>query len=421
MQKCYLWVDYCCLNQDMDIVDEMQNFDKVMAVCDCIFTPLHVSLQPNLSTQSSLLSASFIPNDGSLLSESVTQSDDYFAKELCSVSKAEGTQYLNNSWCRLHMLYGATVPLYSQSSIAEEKEMDERKANGEFSAYYVDFEGDNPNDLRAAKFSPGLRVHTLCGRRPHLVYSSNESKAGRVPKILPLFHFLFYERYDPEQGEVFDAQQELPALKKLVMNLAPFVVFPSIGYDGEYDSEDGTVNGQGRYVYEDGSIYTGAFRSGRKHGQGYLIYSNGCMYAGNYKDDHMHGFGIYKYATGGVYAGKYIEDRKNGQGTYFYVNGDVYEGQLKDGKMNGMGVFRYTNGDVYEGEFKGDLKDGYGKLKYHSGAVFTGIYVEDRRCGHGVYEYTSGDVYDGDWKDGVMVWSSLNELRLYFLFFRSLE
>lgn len=79
--------------------------------------------------------------------------------------------------------------------------------------------------------------------------------------------------------------------------IRPIKVFPVIGYDGEYDSEDGSVNGHGRYVYEDGSIYTGAFKNGKKHGQGYLLYSNGCMYAGNYKDDHMHGYGIYKCKT----------------------------------------------------------------------------------------------------------------------------
>lgn len=92
------------------------------------------------------------------------------------------------------------------------------------SAYYVDFDGDSLTDLRAANFSPGLRIHTLCGRRAHLTYSQNESTLGRVPKILPLFHFLFYERYDPEQGELVNIARELPGLKKLVMNLAPYVV-----------------------------------------------------------------------------------------------------------------------------------------------------------------------------------------------------
>lgn len=153
------------------------------------------------------------------------------------------------------MLYAATIPLLSTSS-ASNKNI---RSSVEFASYYIDFENDDDEDnQRLARFSVGLKVHGMCGRRPHIVYSNSNSNASeRVPKILPLFHFLFYENYDPEQGHMVNATLELPVLKQLVLDLAPHIVFPTLGYDGEYDSEDGSVNGQGRYVYEDGSMYTG--------------------------------------------------------------------------------------------------------------------------------------------------------------------
>jgi len=152
------------------------------------------------------------------------------------------------------MLYAATIPLLSTNTMNNSN-----KSSQEFSSYYIDFDNDDDMDnQRLACFSVGLRVHGMCGRRPHIVYSNqNNNQLERVPKILPLFHFLFYEKYDPEQGQMANPALELPVLKQLVLDLAPHIVFPTLGYDGEYDPEDGSVNGQGRYVYEDGSVYTG--------------------------------------------------------------------------------------------------------------------------------------------------------------------
>eukprot|EP01035_Chromulina_nebulosa_P034606 gene34606-46449_t len=113
MENCYLWADYSCLNQDLDMIDEMQPFDKIMSCCDCIFTPL-CSISPDCnSNMSTTLTLTGTTTSSSNQHISGTNSDDYFAREFSSVSSSEANQYLNNSWCRLHMLYGATVPLYA--------------------------------------------------------------------------------------------------------------------------------------------------------------------------------------------------------------------------------------------------------------------------------------------------------------------
>ena len=112
MEKCYLWADYSCLNQDLDMIDEMQPFDKIMSCCDCIFTPL-CSISPDYnSNMSTTLTLTGTTTSSSNQHINGSNLDDYFAREFSSVSSLEANQYLNNSWCRLHMLYGATVPLY---------------------------------------------------------------------------------------------------------------------------------------------------------------------------------------------------------------------------------------------------------------------------------------------------------------------
>lgn len=111
MKKCYVWADYSCLNQDLDMLDEMQPFDRIMACCDCIFTPLC-----SISPESSPAMSTTLTLSGTTTTSASNQSaDDYFAREFSSVSSPEANQYMNNSWCRLHMLYGATVPVFDPS------------------------------------------------------------------------------------------------------------------------------------------------------------------------------------------------------------------------------------------------------------------------------------------------------------------
>lgn len=99
MKKCYLWIDYSCLNQDLDLIEEMTRLDKIVECCDCVFTPLYTSNktdQPQQQLQNTLNSK----EEETDKSNSKTLQEDSFARELCIVSRTEATEYMSNAWCR---------------------------------------------------------------------------------------------------------------------------------------------------------------------------------------------------------------------------------------------------------------------------------------------------------------------------------
>ena len=83
-------------------------------------------------------------------------------------------------------------------------------------------------------------------------------------------------------------------------------------------------NGEGVYVWEDGSRYEGNFENGKRSGNGTYYYSGGAKYIGN-------------HANGS----------RNGQGTYFYPSGNKYTGEWKDEVRVGTGFF-YTKEELKE-------------------------------------------------------------------------
>lgn len=40
MDECFVWVDYSCLDQDLNPVLEIEELDEIMACCDCLITPI---------------------------------------------------------------------------------------------------------------------------------------------------------------------------------------------------------------------------------------------------------------------------------------------------------------------------------------------------------------------------------------------
>ena len=40
MKYCYIWIDFGCLNQNLDPVKELERLERVMEYADCMFTPL---------------------------------------------------------------------------------------------------------------------------------------------------------------------------------------------------------------------------------------------------------------------------------------------------------------------------------------------------------------------------------------------
>lgn len=175
-------------------------------------------------------------------------------------------------------------------------------------------------------------------------------------------------------------------------------VMAGIGISGKGKIKDG----YNTYIYDDGGIYDGNFKDGKRNGQGRFTYTNGDIYIGLWNQDERQGIGTIHFANGDIYEGEWSHNIRNGQGTMNYVNGDSYKGAWSDDMRNGQGTMNYINGDAYDGEWKDDKRNGQGKFVWKSGEVYEGNWENDERSGYGKGIFTNGNTYEGEWKNDNM-------------------
>ena len=74
-------------------------------------------------------------------------------------------------------------------------------------------------------------------------------------------------------------------------------------------------NGEGTYVWADGSRYTGGFKKGLQHGHGSIAFRNGASYVGSWKQGKRSGSGTAIFPDGRVKAGRWKDNRFLGEAT----------------------------------------------------------------------------------------------------------
>lgn len=188
--------------------------------------------------------------------------------------------------------------------------------------------------------------------------------------------------------------------------------------------EGNCIDGYGTYVYDDGSVYTGNFKNGKRHGKGKMKWvsgaKNGEEYEGEWFNDNPDGYGVYTYADGSKYEGTFKDGKRHGKGTMTWASGlrkgEKYEGEWFNDRIEGKGVYTYSDGSKYDGEFKDGKKHGKGTMTWNSGPrkgeKYEGDWKDDKIEGKGIYTYADGGKYEGEFKDGkkhgkgTMTWNS---------------
>jgi hypothetical protein len=88
LEECYVWIDYSCLDQEVNPVLGLEELDSIMSCCDCIFTPI-----VDRSTEAE---ASFEWDIMPEKSSGITTLGGYTAEAWST--------YLSRAWTRLEMV-----------------------------------------------------------------------------------------------------------------------------------------------------------------------------------------------------------------------------------------------------------------------------------------------------------------------------
>jgi hypothetical protein len=132
-------------------------------------------------------------------------------------------------------------------------------------------------------------------------------------------------------------------------------------------------NGEGEFIYKEGSKYKGEWRDNKMEGYGTLYYPNGIVaYEGQWLNDEFDGLGTV-----------YNDNPVVIKGGFDYTNFPLldeewlkYEGQLKQDAKEGLGKLILTNGEAYEGMFENDMVHGEGEFKRYNGSTIRGVWHE---------------------------------------------
>ena len=103
----------------------------------------------------------------------------------------------------------------------------------------------------------------------------------------------------------------------------------------------GQPNGRGTMFYKTGNSLEGLWKNGEFLGNPNAKNEekNACI-AGNCID----GEGVFVFSDGSKYTGQFLNRLPHGSGKVLYANGELYEGKMKEGSFDGFGTLELTSG-----------------------------------------------------------------------------
>jgi len=107
----------------------------------------------------------------------------------------------------------------------------------------------------------------------------------------------------------------------------------------------GAKEGLGVCKWQEGSRYSGEWRTGQISGRGVLISDGGSRsYRGLWLRAMKHGRGVYSWPDGRQHGGQYKLDSAHGFGSLEWPDGQRYDGFWRNAFATGQGVFTHTDG-----------------------------------------------------------------------------
>ena len=143
------------------------------------------------------------------------------------------------------------------------------------------------------------------------------------------------------------------------------------------------LNGIGKVIWADGSVFEGAMVDGQRTGTGKFVWPSGQSFEGEWRHDTPMGNGVLRFANGDRYEGAVVDGVPTGAGKIQYAQGDVYSGDFTRGQPDGKGTFIWKNGNRYTGQWAAGLRQGSGVYTWNNGDQWIGEFSRDQQTGNG--------------------------------------
>jgi hypothetical protein len=333
LPRCYVWLDFGCMDQDGNPAGELKQLDEIVRVSDCLFTPVvgHPTIAENFR--------------------------NFYEDYQLPAWNAPQYGYTSRGWCRVEMFYASNIPY-------------------------------DANAQRLSKFRHALQHHASEGRRAHLLYTTEDIASDRVPSVLPPLQNSYYDTLDPAKGHV-TMPSDKQKIAELIEALRPYMRRVVESYEGGL--YDGKRQGYGVYRYADGKVYEGDWHDNLQQGRGTLKFPDGSFYEGDWHGGMKHGKGVFKDKDGARYEGMWFQGHRQGKGTQLFNDGSIYEGQWQNDNRHGSGSMKFLDGSVLSGGWDNNGWSGLCSLQFANGNKFKGQFTSSHRM-EGTFVFANSDV-----------------------------
>jgi hypothetical protein len=433
VKECYLWIDYCCLNQKRDSMDKvLPYFDHIIEICDFLYTPLievkrkskklpttEMKLENSSSKVSSVPLSSVHPESKPEAKENnvsevvvvaqphVSQASSFLDKVYSSPSwSGNNDSYLTRSWCRLELFLGANIPLFHKNIKEEETNNEGKSAKGKEKP----IKGEDPLQVDKVKGNIKTREEKLLkgelltqyksGRRGHFLYGNQEKGKNQVPIAFPLLDSaLFLKEYSAVTGALTTESDRKAIIKLAQSSLLPpeLRIIPS--EKKEKSIKENSISNKETPSNSSGSSKDESNKNEQK-GKGFdagsPTKSSAKKDVSKTVDAKADGKTATKPSVPTVpslsFNLKIEKDPFLLTSPHLYqTKNEHYEGKRMNGEKTGFGKLINTiTGDSYEGEFQNDLFHGKGRYYQKSTAkVYEGQFEKGLMTGYGIEESVS--------------------------------
>lgn len=269
--NCFIWLDFCCLNQEYFPASELVNLEKIMSYCDVLLTPI-------------------IDEDFKAIPLRTQILKYYKAHYFCDSKYG----YLNSSWNRLELLCNSCtkISLFTQNKLrhfhGELKYIIEQRKRPHFLMTTKDSKHHMP-PLLLPYISTDILLSELSPLKGHHINGLDDRKVQHL-----IEQFVSNVKENSNATE----EKELNNSKVLIDTEASdstnaFYHAPHCNYKSYIGHKNASNqrHGEGKTVYHNGDVFGGLYVDGIRQGHGVFMYSNGARYTGEWLDGMMHGFG----------------------------------------------------------------------------------------------------------------------------------